>query len=159
MSASATSSAISLLDDDDYVWRTIASDALQAERSAGLLLERGVRTAAILHRDEAWGNGIAEAFIEAFEDSEGRATGAMGGSAGASSTGEVFASVAYDVTGDSIRDLFAYDYREELTEVFAEMPEVLVVASFDEVSRIATRMILGGHLDVYGDEPPILWLV
>lgn len=142
VSGSATSPAISGLDDDDYMWRTAPSDALQAVVAADYLLEeKGVGRAGLLFRDEAWGRGLAEAFEEAFE---------AGG-------GEVVGLASYDVTGEVIANLDSHGYDDELDAVFAEEPDVVILINFDEVFQITNRIVQGGYLDAYGDAPPLFF--
>lgn len=58
----ATARDITVLDDDDLVWRTITSDAYQANAVADRVLDLDmpqVQKLALLHKDDAYGNGIA----------------------------------------------------------------------------------------------------
>lgn len=142
VSPSATSPAITDLDDDDLMWRTAPSDSLQAVLAADyLLLEKGVSRAGLLIRNEAWGRGLADAFQTAFE---------AGG-------GEIVGLASYDVSGTEISDLGTYDYQKELDAVFADSPEVILLANFDEVFQISNRIVRGGYLDPYGDTPPLFF--
>ncbi len=59
ISPSATSPAISTLDDDGLVWRTVPSDALQGDVIAGFLADRGHARVFVVNRDDAYGNGLA----------------------------------------------------------------------------------------------------
>ena len=141
ISPSATASAITDLDDDDLQWRTIPSDTAQAELGAAELLSRKLTRAAILYRDEAWGQGLAAAFSAAFE---------AGG-------GQITAAVKYDPSGRQIADLNAYDFDAELAAVFADKPEVLLMYNFDELFQITNRIAAGGYLTQYGDQPPLFF--
>ncbi len=142
VSGSATSPTITDLPDDGYMNRTVPPDLLQAEIGAAYLLdEGGASTAAILHRDEPWGSGLATAFAEAFTDAGGTIT----------------AEVAYDVTGEEIADLDSYSYADELDTVFRDQPDVIYLVSFDEVFQITNRIVVAGHLDAYGATPPIFF--
>lgn len=74
MSPSATSSALSELEDRGLVWRTAASDVVQASAQVALIerladsLQRGSitrpLTLAILHKGDAYGYGLAEDVLE-----------------------------------------------------------------------------------------------
>ncbi len=142
VSTSATSPLISNLDDDDLFFRTAPSDALQAVVAARYLLdEKGVTRAAVLYRDEAWGRGLFQAFSTAFE----------GGG------GEIINSVSYDVSGSEIDDVERHDYTAELTELFQDSPDVVILMNFDEVWQITNRIVQGGYLDEYGDTPPLFF--
>lgn len=141
ISPSATAAAITDLDDDDLQWRTIPSDTVQAELGASELLARKLTRAAVLYRDEAWGQGLAAAFQTAFE---------AGG-------GEVTASVKYDASGKQIADLNAYDFASELDALFAGNPEAILLYNFDELFQITNRIAAGKYLSRYGDRPPLFF--
>lgn len=78
ISPASTSPVIGFLPDiEDYVYRTVASDALQG--IVGAMLARGEivpgyshDTASILYLNEAYGQGLAEAFKAAFEARGGK---------------------------------------------------------------------------------------
>lgn len=142
VSSSATSPLLTTLDDDDLVWRTVPSDSLQAIVAARYLLEeKGVARAAVLFRDEAWGQGLSSAFSAAFE---------AGG-------GEIVSSVSYDVSGEEIDDVQRHNFSSELAAIFQELPDVVVLMNFDEVWQISNRIAQGGYLDEYGDTPPLFF--
>ena len=63
ISPSASSPAISGLDDDGYVFRTIISDELQAEVLAQLVEEEGYDDVAVVYRDDLWGRSLHDRFI------------------------------------------------------------------------------------------------
>ena len=66
ISPSATSPALTALDDDDYVFRTTISDAAQGVVLAQLATDEGYENVGVLYRDDAYGQGLAEAFAAAF---------------------------------------------------------------------------------------------
>lgn len=137
VSPTASSAAITDLADDDLQWRTIPSDSVQGAVAAKALLSEGIMTASILHRDEPWGQGLAAVFTDAFE---------AGG-------GQVLATEGYDVSGESILDVRAHNYDDELSAVFAGMPEAVLLFTFDESFQVTNRIALGGYLDAYTDPP------
>jgi ABC-type branched-subunit amino acid transport system substrate-binding protein len=135
ISGNATSAAITSLDDDGFIWRTIPSDDLQGEACARYAYEqRAVRTAAILHRDDAWGRGLSARFTEVFED--------LGGM--------VLASASFDPEIDL--DGYAFP---ELERVFADEPDLIFLLAFNESPQITHRIVQGSHLEPYGDELPL----
>lgn len=138
VSSSATAPAITDLDDDDLQWRTIPSDIVEADIAAQELLSRDLTRVALLFRGEAWGHGQADAFTAAFE---------AGG-------GQVLAAVDYDVSGEVVEDLSTYDFDSELSAVFAEQPQVVLMYSFDELSQITNRIAANDYLTAYTDAPP-----
>lgn len=135
VSGNATSAAVSELDDDDLVWRTIPSDEIQGEACAHYAYEeRELRTAAILYRDDAWGRGLSARFTAVFEE--------LGGS--------VLASAGFDPDGE----LTGYAF-PELDDVFADQPEMIFLLAFNESPQITHRVVQGGYLEPYGDELPL----
>jgi branched-chain amino acid transport system substrate-binding protein len=71
VSPSATSPALSTIEDDDYFYRTAPSDARQGEIWADILMDRGVEEVAITYTNNDYGLGLAEAFERAFEEAGG----------------------------------------------------------------------------------------
>lgn len=61
ISPSATAPAISDLADDNLLWRTCPSDAFQGAAMAGYLNNSGAAKVALINRDDAYGNGLAQA--------------------------------------------------------------------------------------------------
>ena len=141
ISASATASAITDLPDDDLQWRTIPSDAAQAEIGAKEILSRGLLRAAVLYRDDSWGQGLAQAFQTFYK---------AGG-------GTITAVVKYEPEGASIPDLNVYDFNSELDSVFADKPDVVLLYNFNEVFQITNRIALGGYLDRYSTGHPLFF--
>lgn len=138
ISSSATAPTITDLADDDLQWRTIPSDIVQASIAAEELLSRDLTRVALLYRDDAWGQELSAAFTAAFE---------AGG-------GEVTADVHYDASGAQVEDLNAYDFDAELSAVFADQPQVVLLYSFDELSQITNRIAVGEYLGSYAETPP-----
>jgi branched-chain amino acid transport system substrate-binding protein len=67
VSPSATSPALSTIDDDDYFFRTAPSDARQGEVMAALVNEKGIDTVAITYTNNDYGKGLADSFAAAFQ--------------------------------------------------------------------------------------------
>ncbi len=61
MTPSATAPALSDLADDGLLWRTCPSDAFQGAAMAGFLSGSGIGKIALVNRDDAYGNGLANA--------------------------------------------------------------------------------------------------
>jgi len=62
MSPSASSAAISFLDDDDLLWRVVPSDRLQGTAMAGAALAWAPPKVAFVAREDAYGEGLRETF-------------------------------------------------------------------------------------------------
>lgn len=70
ISPCSTSAAITGLEDNDYVFRTCPSDALQAPVLAELARNLGYKKVVTIYANNAYGKGLAELFEEAFEDAD-----------------------------------------------------------------------------------------
>lgn len=74
-SPASTSSALAELEDDDLVFRTPRTNALQGRTLARVAAERlDHDTAATLYRDDPYGSEISRGFVEALEGTHGGAT-------------------------------------------------------------------------------------
>jgi len=74
ISPSATSPALSTMEDDGYFFRTAPSDARQGEVIADILTDRGIESAALTYTNNDYGKGLADATEAAFEDAGGEIT-------------------------------------------------------------------------------------
>ncbi|MBK7860426.1 MAG: ABC transporter substrate-binding protein [Archangiaceae bacterium] len=74
ISASSTSPEITTLADDNYVFRTCPSDALQGKLVAKRAKARSFTKVAIIHIPDAYGTGLADAFADAFTSGGGTVT-------------------------------------------------------------------------------------
>lgn len=61
MSPASTSPAITDLPDNDLLWRTVPTDAIQGEAIGNYLLDAGFGKIAVINRDDAYGNGLRDA--------------------------------------------------------------------------------------------------
>jgi branched-chain amino acid transport system substrate-binding protein len=126
ISPASTSPAISTLDDNDYVFRTVMSDASQGIVLASLAQEQGFGTAATLYLNNAYGQGISDEFTAAFEG--------LGG--------VVTATVSYEEGQVTCQD--------ELLEATAGSPDVLVTILYpDEAIICLSEAINGGFIDTF----------
>jgi branched-chain amino acid transport system substrate-binding protein len=143
ISASATAPGISEVVDDDLMWRTVPSDAFQGSLAASLLYEEAsIATTAILHRDDAWGAGLATAFEETYTT--------LGGT--------VTTRVPYDVSEGSLDSLVTKSWSSELDEIFEDSPEAIYLLNFDEFPAVAAAVVAGGYLDSYPDGRPLIFV-
>lgn len=71
VSGASTSPVITTLDDDDFLFRTVPSDAGQGIGLAELASQRGVEKVAILYVNNDYGRGLAEAFSDSFKEKGG----------------------------------------------------------------------------------------
>ena len=66
ISPSATSPALTTIEDKGYFFRTAPSDARQGEVLAKIAMDRGVKNIAITYTNNDYGKGLAESFSSAF---------------------------------------------------------------------------------------------
>ncbi len=67
VSPSASSPLLTAADDRDFFFRTALSDVAQGPVLARLTRERGFDNVGVIYRDDAWGNGLYEAFAAAWD--------------------------------------------------------------------------------------------
>ena len=72
ISPSATSPAITDLEDNDYTYRTVPSDARQGVVLAEYALEQGVDTVAVTYVNDDYGKGLSASFEAAFAERGGK---------------------------------------------------------------------------------------
>jgi branched-chain amino acid transport system substrate-binding protein len=66
ISSASTSPEISKLDDGDFLFRTVPTDAIQGVALAQVAREKGLRSVAIVYVNNDYGKGLAEAFAKNF---------------------------------------------------------------------------------------------
>ena len=66
VSPSATSPALSTIDDKGYFFRTAPSDARQGQVIADILTEQGIKNVAVTYTNNDYGKGLADSFGDAF---------------------------------------------------------------------------------------------
>jgi branched-chain amino acid transport system substrate-binding protein len=71
ISPSATSPALSTIEDDGYFFRTAPSDARQGQVIADILKDRGIDTVAITYTNNDYGKGLSDAIASSFEANGG----------------------------------------------------------------------------------------
>ncbi|WP_297768582.1 ABC transporter substrate-binding protein [uncultured Roseovarius sp.] len=74
ISPSATSPALSTIEDGGYFFRTAPSDARQGQIIADILERRGISSAALTYTNNDYGKGLSDAIQAAFEDAGGEIT-------------------------------------------------------------------------------------
>ena len=74
ISPSATSPALSTIDDQGLFFRTSPSDARQGEVMAEIMMEKGIQSAAVTYTNNDYGKGLADAFAASFQEKGGTIT-------------------------------------------------------------------------------------
>lgn len=110
VSPASTAPAVTDLDDNDQVFRTVPSDAFQGEMLAKLLLAKGIDEVAVTYVNNDYGRGLADAFVATFE-AEG---------------GAVLENLAHEDN--------RADYRSELGSLAATGAQNLVVLAYADTS-------------------------
>ncbi|MGH2615160.1 MAG: ABC transporter substrate-binding protein [Thermomicrobiales bacterium] len=128
ISSSATSPALTVANDDDFFFRTPISDAAQGVVMADVALEQGYQSACVMYVNNAYGQGLSEAFAEQFT-AEG---------------GTVTAQVPHEQEQAS--------YASELAACTDAGPDVLIGAAYPESGRVFLRELVES-----GDAPSIIF--
>ena len=109
ISPASTAPEITDLDDDDFVFRTAPSDALQGEVMAELAYEdRGYESASTFHLNNDYGQQLSDSFVDGFEG--------LGG--------EVTTTVAFEPEQPS--------YTSLLQDALDDEPEVMIVIGYPD---------------------------
>ncbi|MGB5559458.1 MAG: ABC transporter substrate-binding protein [Paracoccaceae bacterium] len=74
ISPSATSPALSTVEDNGLFFRTSPSDARQGQVMADILNDRGIKEVAVTYTNNDYGKGLADSFQAAFEATGGKVT-------------------------------------------------------------------------------------
>jgi len=110
VSPASTAPAVTDLDDNDLVFRTVPSDAFQGEMLAKLLLSKDIDEVAVTYVNNDYGRGLSDAFSAAFENGGG--------------------SVTENLAHEDNRA----DYRSELGTLSATGAQALVVLAYADTS-------------------------
>ncbi len=129
VSPSATSPRVTELRDDDYVFRTAPSDALQGVLLAKLAYDKGYRKISIIARNDAYGGGLATEMKNAFERAGGQ------------------------VAKVALYEESATDYTAQITEASQDKPDAISIIAFQEVQALLTQMVKAGvtNFDLFAD--------
>jgi branched-chain amino acid transport system substrate-binding protein len=120
ISGASTSPVITTLDDGDFLFRTVPSDAYQGVALAEIALAEGYKNLSILYINNDYGLGLAESFTAAF----------------AARGGAVVHSASYEPGQSS--------YRGELRRVSRGDPQGLVLIGYPENGQTIVRQALEG---------------
>ena len=74
ISPSATSPALSTIDDKGFFFRTSPSDARQGEVMADSVMEKGIKSVAVTYTNNDYGKGLADSFANAYKAKGGTVT-------------------------------------------------------------------------------------
>lgn len=108
ISSSSTSPEITNLNDNDFLFRTVPSDALQCKVLASTAKEQGFNKISIIYVNNSYGEGLAETMKQAFS--------VMGG--------KVLESIAFNPNQQT--------YRSEIQKAVKNKPDALLVIAYPE---------------------------
>jgi branched-chain amino acid transport system substrate-binding protein len=74
ISPASTAPLITTMEDNDYVFRTIASDAYQGWMLGKMVYDQGIRKVAVTYVNTDYGSGLADTFRDSFENLGGTIT-------------------------------------------------------------------------------------
>ena len=126
ISPASSSNAITVLADDDMVFRTRVRDAIKSQVLAELAVAAGYSRVSTTYVNNAYGASLNDSFIEAFEG--------MGGT----------------VTAAASHELGQASYVSELRDASEGSPEVLVTIAYPDSGQTLLREAAeGGYFDDY----------
>ncbi|MBS3736711.1 ABC transporter substrate-binding protein [Candidatus Bipolaricaulota bacterium] len=126
ISPSATTPQLTVLEDDDYVFRTVVTDAVQGVILGQLGLDMGYESFSFVYVNNDYGKGLADKAANWIEEN---------GS-------EVLAKVPYEKGKAS--------YRGELDQATKGNPDVLILIGYPENgANIIRQAISGGYIDEF----------
>jgi ABC-type branched-subunit amino acid transport system substrate-binding protein len=121
ISNASTSPVMTDLDDNDFLFRTVPSDAFQGIALAEVAAEKGVDSAAVLYINNDYGEGLADAFESAFEAAGGEVVDRSGYEPGQAS------------------------YRGDLSQVSDGESPLLLIGYPENGQTILRQALEGGH--------------
>ncbi len=77
ISPASTSPVITSIDDNDFLFRSVPSDAFQGVALAQVVSEKGYSNVAVLYVNNDYGEGLAESFDQAFSKTGGQVSAAL----------------------------------------------------------------------------------
>ncbi len=126
ITAASTNPGVSVLEDNDFLFRTTVGDKAQGAVLARLALELGYQTASALYVNNAYGQGLADAF-----------------------------ATNYEAAGGTVLELVPHEmvvptYASELSLATAGNPDVLLALSYPESAETYLReAIEGAYIDTF----------
>ena len=117
MSPANTSPALTTYEDNGLYWRVAPSDALQGAVIAQTAIDAGITKAAVIARQDAYGEGLEKAFAKNFSEAGGT------------------------VTSEILYDPAAASFEAEVTENKGGKPEAVVMIGFEESTKVLLEMI------------------
>jgi len=127
VSPASSAPALTTLDDNDLVFRTTPSDALQGVKMASLLIAKGIKDVAVTYVNNDYGKGLNDSFTAAYKADGGK------------------------VAGDVAHEDSKADYRAELGQLATSGSTNLVILAYANSSghTILQQAAEGGDFKLY----------
>jgi ABC-type branched-subunit amino acid transport system substrate-binding protein len=179
ISSASTSPVITTLEDNDFLFRTVPSDAYQGVALAQVVQEEGLDNLAIIYVNNDYGQGLAESFEAAFEEAGGTITGSVPYEKGqpsyrgelqqlASAGATALTLIGYPENGITILkqsleegffDTFVFTDGMKAPEVIDAIGADILAGSFGTVPQAATESAAyetfsKAYNDQFGELPP-----
>jgi len=140
MTYSTTTPELTYLNDNNLIWRTCPSDASFGNVSAMYSYDSlKVRNAAVLYRNDRFGQGLSEIIENMFVEKGGR----------------VWSNVSFP--GDQV-DLSSYSFNFELNTIFSNPIDILFIVCFNsEIAAITNRIYNNAYYQQL-DKKPLLFV-
>ena len=150
ISQSSTSPLLSILEDDGYLFRTIASDALQgvvaAQLASGeIITDYAYTRAATIYVNNPYGQGLSNAFARAFEARGGTVTAQV---AHPDEPQPTYAALLEQVFAGDPEVVIAVGYPGQATVYLAEARDLFGFTNFQYVDGTQSELII----EVMGDD-------
>jgi branched-chain amino acid transport system substrate-binding protein len=115
-----TAAAFDTYDDQGLYFRTSPSDRLQGQVIGNMAVEDGFTKVAVMARQDAYGEGLAEQVVETLEEKGATVT----------------ANVLYNADAEN--------FTAEVNEVAASKPDAIVLVAFEETTKIVPQFVSKG---------------
>lgn len=128
---SPVSSAASITNAGDYVFRSVPSDGLQAQDLAAWVLERGFKRVALIYVNQTWGKGLKGDFVREFQGAGGI------------------------IADEEATDLDEKDFRTQITKMQATKPDAYVALIYAKEGGLFLKQAseLGVNSQIFGADP------
>ena len=122
ISPASTSPGLTAVEDNDFLFRTVLSDAAQGVVLADWAVEKGYKKVATFYTNNAYGKGLSDQFVKSFEEKGGTVT----------------AAVSHEQEQTT--------YLSELQKAVAGSPDVLVAISYPAEGKIYLKEAIENKL-------------
>lgn len=140
MTYAATTPEITMLDDNDLIWRTCPSDYTFGTISAQYCRDSlGFQSSSVFYRNDRFGKGLSDIIRESFQGLNG----------------DVSNFVSYP--GD-IPDLKTYDFSYEMSTLLSQNVDVIFMIAFSDEIAILTNELYNNELYQKLEKKPALFL-